>query len=67
MAVAAVKPFKYRGERVEPGQVLDPQPDATLARLLVDGRFARYADQTPEGTRPPGTGTGRRTRAVRSA
>lgn len=64
MAVAAVKPFKYRGERVAPGTVLNPQPDGTLARLLVDGRFCRYADQTQPDERPRGTGTGRRARAA---
>lgn len=62
MAVAAVKPFKYAGKRVQPGEVLDPQPEATLARQLVDGRFARYTDQTPEGTRPAGSGIGQRAR-----
>lgn len=58
--LAAVKPFKYRGETVQPGQVLTPDPDATLARRLVDGRFARYADQSTADERPPGTGRGTR-------
>lgn len=59
--LAAVKPFKYDGKILAPGDVLDPDPPAELARQLVEHRFARHTDKEPAGVRPPGTGRGRRT------
>lgn len=58
--LAAVKPFKYDGHYLKPGDVLDPEPPAELARQLVEHRFARHTDVEPAGVRPPGSGRGGR-------
>lgn len=66
-ALVTIKPLKYKGRKYAAGELLDPTPDATLARQLLDGRFARVAD-TPADQRPPGSGRGgsrpRKARAV---
>lgn len=62
----AVRPFKYMGRRLAPGDPVVPDPEsATLTRQLVDQRFARYVEdgtggQAPEGARPARSGRGRR-------
>lgn len=58
----AVKPFKYLGRKLAPGDPVEPDPEsATLARQLVEHRFARYTTSSPTA-RPAGSGRGRRAR-----
>lgn len=52
----AIKALKYRGRNIKPGEAIEPMPDATLARQLVDGRYARRSTTPLE--RPAGSGRG---------